>query len=112
MNQTMQSIGWTLVHFCWQGAAIAGLYAVAARLTARHSSHVRYVLALGALVAMLLCAVFTLAVEMTPSEWQRYSGTAPAGLPTLLYAQDGKSTVIVAGSAPLADLERLAAALH
>ena len=48
----------------------------------------------------------------TPSEWQRYTGTAPAGLRTLLYAQDGKSTVIVAGSAPLADLETLAAALH
>lgn len=48
----------------------------------------------------------------TPNTWQRYTGTAPAGLPTLLYAQNGKSTVIVAGSAPLSDLETLAAALH
>ncbi|HEU5355719.1 MAG TPA: DUF4245 domain-containing protein [Actinocrinis sp.] len=48
----------------------------------------------------------------TPSTWQRYTGTAPAGLRTLLYGQNAKSTVIVAGSAPLADLETLAAALH
>lgn len=48
----------------------------------------------------------------TPSEWQRYTGTAPAGLSTLLYTQNAKSTVIVAGSAPLADLEQLAAALR
>ncbi|MBS2962437.1 DUF4245 domain-containing protein [Actinocrinis puniceicyclus] len=48
----------------------------------------------------------------TPNVWQRYSGTTPGGLRTLLSAQDGKSTVIVAGSAPLAELERLAAALR
>ncbi|HZP52991.1 DUF4245 domain-containing protein [Actinocrinis sp.] len=50
--------------------------------------------------------------DATPTEWQRYTGTAPGGLKTLLYAQNAKSTVIVAGSAPLADLEKLAAALH
>ena len=47
-----------------------------------------------------------------PSTWQRYTGTAPAGLHTLLYTQNEKSTVIVAGSAPLADLETLAATLR
>ena len=48
----------------------------------------------------------------TPAQWQRYTGTAPGGLRTLLYTQNAKSTVIVAGSAPLTDLEKLAAALH
>ena len=48
----------------------------------------------------------------TPNVWQRYTGTTPGGLRTLLYAQNGKSTVIVAGSAPLAELEQLAASLR
>jgi hypothetical protein len=48
----------------------------------------------------------------TPTQWQQYTGTTPGGLKTLLYAQNARSTVIVAGSAPLADLEKLAAALR
>ncbi len=48
----------------------------------------------------------------TPDVWQRYTGTTPTGLRTLLYHADAKSTVIVAGSASLSDLEQLAAALH
>lgn len=48
----------------------------------------------------------------TPNVWQHYTGTKPTGLRTLLYAQNGKSTVIVAGSAPLAELEQLAASLR
>lgn len=48
----------------------------------------------------------------TPNVWQHYTGTTPGGLRTLLYAQNAKFTVIVAGSAPLAELEQLAAALR
>lgn len=48
----------------------------------------------------------------TPDVWQHYAGTTPKGLSTLLYAQTGKSTVIVAGSASLAELEQLAASLR
>jgi uncharacterized protein DUF4245 len=48
----------------------------------------------------------------TPNVWQRYTGTTPAGLRTILFYTDAKSTVMVAGSASLAQLEQLAAALH
>jgi hypothetical protein len=48
----------------------------------------------------------------TPDVWQHYTGTTPSGLRTLLCSQTGKSTVIVAGSATLAELEQLAVALH
>jgi beta-lactamase regulating signal transducer with metallopeptidase domain len=66
MSHTMQAIAWTLIHFCWQAAAIAAVYGVAARMTARRSSHVRYVVALSALVAMLAAAVLTFAWQMAP----------------------------------------------
>ena len=43
--------------------------------------------------------------------WQRYTGTTPSALRTVLVRTDGKANVIVAGSAPIADLEQFAAAL-
>ena len=43
------ALGWTLLHFCWQGAAIALLYAVADRIAARSGATVRYGLAVAAL---------------------------------------------------------------
>ncbi|MGH6656590.1 MAG: DUF4245 domain-containing protein [Actinocrinis sp.] len=48
----------------------------------------------------------------TPNVWQRYTGTTPTALRTVLYHSDAKSTVIVAGSASLPELEQLAAALR
>jgi hypothetical protein len=48
----------------------------------------------------------------TPNVWQRYTGTTPSALRTVLFHADTKSNVIVTGSAPLAELEQFAAALH
>jgi hypothetical protein len=58
----------------------------------------------------------------TPNVWQRYTGTTPSGLRTLLFHTGAKptgadaaglsTTVIVAGSASMTELEQLAAALH
>ena len=50
--------------------------------------------------------------DATPNVWQRYTGTTPTGLRTLLFHTDAKSTVVVAGSASLAELEQLAGDLH
>jgi hypothetical protein len=44
--------------------------------------------------------------------WQRYSGTTPPALKNLLVRSDGKSTVIVAGSASMAELEQFAGSLR
>ncbi|MGB8354571.1 MAG: M56 family metallopeptidase [Chthoniobacteraceae bacterium] len=46
--------GWVLVHFLWQGLGIALLLAVALRLSARASSHFRYLVICGGL---LLCGI-------------------------------------------------------
>ena len=53
----MHSLGWTLLHFLWQGTAIAALAAVLMTLCRRASA--RYALAVGALVLMLAAPVAT-----------------------------------------------------
>src|SRR5579864_3501783 len=53
----MQSLGWALLHFLWQGTALAALAAAAMALCRRAST--RYVLGVGALVLMLLAPLAT-----------------------------------------------------
>lgn len=63
MTDSMEVLGWTLVHFCWQATAIALLYRIVDTALRRSRSHVRYALALIALMSMLGAAVTTLAYE-------------------------------------------------
>ena len=65
MNHHLQSLGWTLVHFCWQAAAIALVYWLADAVLSKARSHTRYVLALATMLLMLVSAVATLAYEET-----------------------------------------------
>jgi beta-lactamase regulating signal transducer with metallopeptidase domain len=64
MTPTVQAIAWTLIHFCWQAAAIAAIYRGASLLAARRTSNTRYLLALGALLLMVAASVVTFAFEM------------------------------------------------
>ena len=63
MTHHWEALGWTLVHFLWQGAAIALVYRVVDMALARRSANARYVLALGALLGMLAVSVGTLVYE-------------------------------------------------
>ena len=65
MNHHLESLGWTLVNFCWQAAAIAFVYWLADAALSKARSQTRYVLALAALLLMLLSALATLAYEET-----------------------------------------------
>ena len=56
MTQIPQAIAWTLIHFCWQAAAIAADYRVVSIAIARRSSQTRYFVALSALLLMLCSA--------------------------------------------------------
>jgi beta-lactamase regulating signal transducer with metallopeptidase domain len=51
------TLGWTLLHFIWQGAALAALLAVA--MAACRSAAARYALAVGALALMMASPVIT-----------------------------------------------------
>jgi hypothetical protein len=56
----VERLGWTLVHFLWQGFSIAILYAAIRRVVMRtSSSHVRYLLACAAMGIMVAAPLVT-----------------------------------------------------
>src|ERR1700722_4883298 len=65
MNHHLESLGWTLLHFCWQAAAIVFVYWVADAVLSKARSQTRYVLALGTMLLMLISALATFAYEET-----------------------------------------------
>lgn len=76
MNHHLQSLGWTLVHFCWQAAAIALVYWLADVALSKARSQTRYLLALGALLLTLLSALSTLAYEEAQGNPELFSPSA------------------------------------
>ncbi|MGH8282355.1 MAG: TonB family protein [Gammaproteobacteria bacterium] len=52
-------LGWTLVHFLWQGAVVGALYAVLRHVVRRKSPACRYRLAMSAMAVMATLPVFT-----------------------------------------------------
>jgi beta-lactamase regulating signal transducer with metallopeptidase domain len=72
------ALGWTLLHFCWQGTAVAVAYSVIDRMTSRATSGVRYAAALLALALMPLVVVVTFVEEMRVAA-PSHTNTQPAG---------------------------------
>jgi len=64
MTHTIEATGWTLIHFCWQAAVIAGVYRVVCIALAKRTSQARYIVAVAALLAMPAAALFTFGWEM------------------------------------------------
>jgi len=58
------ALGWTLLHFCWQGAAIGLIFAAADRITHRAAPAARYLVALGAFALIPLSVAVTFAGEL------------------------------------------------
>ncbi len=58
------ALGWTLLHFCWQGTAVAVAFGAVDRLTSHATSKVRYTIALAALMIMPAIVVGTFALEL------------------------------------------------
>ncbi len=55
--ELLRTLGWTLLHFVWQGAALAAVFAVAMALC--RSASARYAVAAGTLVLMMASPVVT-----------------------------------------------------
>jgi beta-lactamase regulating signal transducer with metallopeptidase domain len=55
--EVLRTLGWTLLHFFWQGAGLAALFAVSATVCRRASA--RYALAVGTLILMLASPIVT-----------------------------------------------------
>lgn len=83
MNVMQQAIAWTLLHFCWQAAAIALVYRAAAWAVTRGSSQVRYLVSLCALLSMLFAAAATFAWELhaDPPPAPAFAAHVSAGQP-------------------------------
>jgi bla regulator protein blaR1 len=58
-SQLVQTIGWALIRFVWQGTVIGATTAVTLRLIDRHRAEARYLVACCGLGAMLLAPVLT-----------------------------------------------------
>ena len=70
---TMQSLAWALLHFLWQGTALAAIAAALMALTGR--ARVRYVVGVVALVAMLITPLATFVLSAERSSSARESST-------------------------------------
>src|SRR6266404_5534264 len=66
-----QALGWSLIHFIWQGALIALLYLSVSVLLRRFAANVRYAAACGAMLLMLIApAVTMLSIDSVPDHVQ------------------------------------------
>src|SRR5882757_5504082 len=58
------ALGWTLLHFCWQGTAVAVAFAMVDRITSQATSKVRYAVALAAFMLMPVIVIATFTEEL------------------------------------------------
>jgi len=68
--QIIQNLGWVLVHFVWQAAAVAFILAVTLKMLKKHSANLRYLIACLALIFIVVLPVMTI----------RMIGFSPASL--------------------------------
>src|SRR5688572_24203199 len=89
MNSWMHVVGWTLIHFAWQGAVVGLLAAGTLRLCQRRSANARYAIACAALMTMLASSVITAGmlrspdVAVGPTVIEPEAVTSPTALSTL-----------------------------
>ncbi|HSV99575.1 MAG TPA: M56 family metallopeptidase [Sedimentisphaerales bacterium] len=65
-QETIARLGWMLVHFLWQAAAVALLLAMLLRLLRRTGANARYAAACGALALMVALPLITMQVVEVP----------------------------------------------
>jgi len=64
MTYTLNALAWTLIHFCWQAAAVAVLYRALIVAFSRSASQTRYALSVAALALMVVGSLATFTWEM------------------------------------------------
>ena len=90
----MVALGWTLLHFCWQSAIIALLYALVDRCLFRATTAVRYG------VAMTMLGLMPLAAIATFIEQERLVVHLDQGEQTVVASQIGSLHTTIAMEAP------------
>ena len=117
MSYSMEALGWTLVHFCWQAAVIALLYRLVDLAFAKSRSHVRYTLALVALMSMFAVAAATLGYEemqMPQSTLSQSAGIAETLHGVMNYVESAPTTADAVAAKPITrpDLSALPATVE
>ena len=99
----LRTLGWTLLHFLWQGAGLAALFAVASAVC--RSASARYALAVSALVLMLVTPVvtFTWLQRQTNSA----ARTGAEGASTWAETSTQNATALSGSHAPVAESRTL-----
>jgi hypothetical protein len=87
----VSAIGWTLVHFLWQGCVIAALFWLVCILSRRESAHLRYWAGISGFVLSLASLLITFAVYYKPAA--RFA-TVPAS------EQSVNHFLVLSGSVP------------
>ena len=82
MTVIPQAVAWTLIHFCWQAAAVAAAYRLISIAVARRSAETRYLAALSSLLLMVAFAAGTFA-------WELHSGPA-----SISFARDTTASAV------------------
>src|SRR5215510_12321680 len=114
-----QALGWTLIHFIWQGALIGILYLSASLILRRRSANARYAAACMAMLLMLIApaasfviirATAELPATATSTEWGALpleSVTLKQFQPPLVESVDNKEIEPVRASTPDAIVKRI-----
>jgi len=95
-NGEIVALGWTLLHFCWQGTALALLYAIADRITRHASKNLRYG------VGMVVLALMPLAAVITFIEQERLLVRIPRDGHDIVASQLGGIHTTIVNAMPLA----------
>jgi beta-lactamase regulating signal transducer with metallopeptidase domain len=88
MNHILEATAWTLIHFCWQAALIAVAFRIVSAAFARRASHIRYELALSALLAMLGASIFTFAWQLRSAGPSASFASTTSGMASALVSGD------------------------
>ncbi len=64
-----QGLTWTLLHFLWEGLAVAVVLLLLLGLVGVRRPRIRYLLCMGAMVVMVLCPIITFFVLVGDADW-------------------------------------------
>jgi TonB family protein len=92
----IQSLGWTLLHFLWQGAAIGLGYATLRLIVPASQAEARYHAGLAALALMAICPPLTLSIVYPHIVSAAVAGADPAALAAITA---GASAIVEPGTA-------------
>jgi beta-lactamase regulating signal transducer with metallopeptidase domain len=96
-REEIVALGWTLLHFCWQGTAVAVVFAMVDRITFQTTSRVRYFVALAAFMLMPVIVLGTFTEELRVAT-QGHTTTQTTGFATPITAQTAGSAAQILSS--------------